>query len=184
MAVKQQKKRQSGYDRERERAKREAGVKQIVITVPDLTRAVPGGIGEGAYLRIDVVLPRWRNRAIYSQFYAVNSRRKRIELVEDFTLMKDDVERLRNAPQREITDQKFLGKVVELPAEYRSREKAERDIEKVAGLFAMQPDHNGTIERVLTLQEQAERATAAPQPAVTQPAQPAVTQPAQPAQTA
>lgn len=186
-------KRSGSYDRERVHAQRKAGIKQIVITVPDLSLAVPGGVGEGAYLKIDVVLPRCGNKLVYSQFYIANRRRKRIELVEDFSLMKDDIERLHGLPMLAISDEKFLAKVVTLPTEYRSRERAERDLEKVAGLLAMTPDDHGTIERVLTLQEQAERAeerrqeeaaaqTAAPQPAQTaapQPAQTAVTQPAQ-----
>ena len=185
-------KRKGSYDKEREKAKREAGIKQLVITVPDLSLAVPGGIGEGVYLKIDIVLPRWGNRAVYSQFYVANRRRKRIELVEDFSLMKDDIERLHGLPMLAISDEKFLAKVVALPAEYRSRAKVERDIEKVAGLLTAQPDQEGKIERVLTLQEQAERAAAeerrqeeeaVAQTAVIQPAQEAAPQPAQPAVT-
>ena len=176
-------KRRGSYDRERVHAQRKAGIKQLVITVPDLSLAVPGGVGEGAYLKIDIVLPRWGNRAVYSQFYVAN-RRRRLELVEDFSLMKDDVERLHALPKLAIADEKFLKKVVALPAEYRSRERAERDLEKVAGLLSMQPDYEGEIKCVLTLQEQAERgAAAAPQPAVTQPAQETAPQPAQTAVT-
>lgn len=173
-------KRKGSYDKEREKAKRKAGIKQIVVSVPDLAAGLgEGAVGEGAYIRVDVMLPRWKNKSIYRQFFTVNRARRRIELATDFSLLTDDFERIIAKPAIEIEDEKFLAKVVTLPAEYRSRERSERDLEKVAGLLAMTPDDHGTIARVLTLQEQAEQEEAAAQTAVTQPAQTAVTQPAQ-----
>lgn len=174
-----QQKRRISYDKERAAALRESGVRTLVVTVPDLARAIPGGIGDGAYISVSVHLPACQETAggkptpIYESFYEIGPK-GRFERVADFDLFEEN--RRRKKKTVGLSDTLFLS-LIQHPA-HRSTRRLHADMELLSALVATPPPPDGGPISKATL------AAAQPAPAA-QPAAAAASAPAaQPAASA